>query len=313
MLSEIQAQIRCCLRRCDDFELKRIFDSRKVRCKKHFLPGNQIQFQTPFMSIAAQVRSSTDMAKSGADKDVEGLGKEQLQEALRDVGRIVDDEFLDDIFKQYDSDGNGWVGLEEFKCSVRRRSKLEQWTASMPIGPLVASCFVPLLLRSYEESAHAHVAIEDDASRDTATTASSNQQQDAGTDDAHMKPEAALKMLSDPDPLSRIRRIDARDLTTVCIGLMDGFRELICERLVRLNEAYTAMERQSLKCTDAGSGAVGKFAFSMQGGETSDFYNGLGARVGPEPQYPLRVANLKHSAFGPFPRSVTGVWLLLLD
>jgi hypothetical protein len=223
------------------------------------------------------------MAKSGADKDVEGLCKEQLQEALRDVGRIVDDEFLDDVFKQYDSDGNGWVGLEEFKCSVRRRSKLEQWTASMPIGPLVASCFVPLLLRSYEESAHAHEGIECDASGGTARTVSSNQQQDARPDDAHMKPKVALKMLSDPDPLSRIRRIEARGLSTVCIGLMDGFRELICERLGRLNEAYTAMERQSLKCADASSGAVSKFAFSMQGGETTDFYNGLGARIGTGP------------------------------
>jgi hypothetical protein len=218
------------------------------------------------------VRSSTDTAKSGADKDVEALGKDQLQEALRDVGRIVDDEFLDDVFKQYDADGNGWVGLEEFKCSVRRRSKLEQWTAAMPIGPLVASCFVPLLLRSYE-------AIEDEPGRGSVRTASS----DTGPVSAHMKSEAALKLLSDPDPLSRIRRIDARDLTTVSIGLMDGFRELICERIGRLNEAYTAMERQNLKCTDAGSGAVSKFAFSMQGGETSDFYNGLGARVGAGP------------------------------
>ncbi len=226
------------------------------------------------------MRSSTDAAKSGADKDTEGLGKVQLQEALRDVGRIVDDEFLDDVFMKYDADGSGWVGFEEFKCSVRLRSKLEQWTASMPIGPLVASCFIPILLRSYEASAKAHVTNEDELGQGSARTGSSRML-DADPNDAHMKREAALKMLSDPDPLSRIRRIDSGDLTTVCIGLMDGFRALICESLGRLNEAYTAMERQNLKSADAGSGTVGKFAFSMQGGETSDFYNGLGARVGP--------------------------------
>jgi hypothetical protein len=219
---------------------------------------------------AAQVRSSNDTVKSGSEKDVEALGKEQLQEALRDVGRVVDDEFLDDVFKQYDADGSGSVGLEEFKCSVRRRSKLEQWTAAMPISPLVASCFVPLLLRSYE-------AMEVESGQGSAST-----------DDAHTKPEVALKLLSDPDPLSRIRRIDARDLTTVCMGLMDGFRELLCERIRRVNEAYAAMDRQSLKCADGGGAAVGKFAFSMQGGETSDFYNGLGARVGSVPPHTPR-------------------------
>ena len=224
------------------------------------------------------MRSSTDTAKSGADKDAEALDKVQLQKALWDVGRIVDDEFLDDVFKQYDADGSGWVGLEEFKCSVRRRSKLEQWTAAMPIGPLVASCFVPILLRSYE-------AIQDEQGQGSVRT-SSTQHEDIGPDNAHMKPEAALKLLSDPDPLSRIRRIDARDLTTICIGLMGGFRELICDRITRLNEAYAAMERQNLKCSDSGGGAVGKFAFSMQGGETSDFYNGLGARVGTCPLIP---------------------------
>ncbi len=224
------------------------------------------------------MRSSADAAKSGADKDAEALGKEQLQEALRDVGRIVDNEFLDDVFKQYDADGSGWVGLEEFKCSVRRRTKLEQWTAAMPIGPLVASCFVPLVLRSYE-------AVQDEQNQGAVRTASS-QQEEMCPDDAHMRPEAGLKLLSDPDPLSRIRRIDSRDLTTVCIGLMGGFRELICDRITRLNDAYAAMERQNLKCTDAGGGAVGKFAFSMQGGETSDFYNGLGARVGTGPLTP---------------------------
>ena len=207
-----------------------------------------------------QVKTSPADTGNMGDEE-EALGKQELQEALRDVGRIVDDEFLDEVFRMFDSDGSGWVGLDEFKCSVRLRTKLEQWTAAMPIASLVASSFVPYLLRSYK------------AKEGVGATAKND--------------EAALKMLSDPDPLSQIRVISSEGLSAVCIGLAEGFRGLFRERIARLNDAFTAMERQNLKSADAGGAALGKFAFSMQGGETSDFYNGLGARIGtPSPPTP---------------------------
>ncbi len=159
------------------------------------------------------------------------------------MGRTVDKNFLEDIFKQYDADGNGSVGLEEFKCAVRRRTKLEQWTASMPTGPLVASCFVSFLLRSYAT-----------------------------------KKEHNLNLRNDPDPLSSIKDIDEVGLSTVCIGLMDGFRKLICQRINQVKESYAAMSTHNL--STSADCSVGKFAFSMQGGKTSDFYSGLGALVG---------------------------------
>ncbi len=202
----------------------------------------------------------SERVNAGADNGTIGLDQAQLQEALHEVGRSVNKESLEEIFMQYDADGNGSVGFEEFKCAVRRRSKLEQWTASMPLGPLVASCFVPLLLRSYENE------------QCTAKTAESSTQE-AG---------AKINMLNDPDPLSRIMKINDRDLSIVCIGLMDGFRELICERIMQLNESYNAIQTNLPKSDSSGSD-VCKFAFSMQGGKTSDFYSGLGARVGTGP------------------------------
>ena len=88
-------------------------------------------------------------------------------------------------------------------------------------------------------------------------------------------------MLNDPDPLSRILSIDEEGLSTVCIGIMDGFRELLCERIMQLKESFANMKKHNIPTVaDEGSKDVGKFAFSMQGGKTSDFYSGLGARVG---------------------------------
>jgi hypothetical protein len=216
------------------------------------------------------VGTGTEVAHSSPDKDVEthdkALDKTQLQEALEEVGRTVDSEFLDDVFNQFDADGNGSVGLEEFKCAVRRRTKLEQWTASMPMGSLVASCFVPNLLRSY------------------AKIAASSYNQEAGSDNTPQKPMPTL--LNDQDPLLRIHDINARELSTVCFGLMDGFRGLICESMIQLRESYKATPKK-LAESDGTSSDVGKFAFSMQGGLTSDFYSGLGVRVGTrQPPYP---------------------------
>ncbi len=211
-----------------------------------------------------QVKTGT----ADSNDESEALGKAELQEALRDVGRIVGDEFLDEVFRMFDSDGSGWVGLDEFKCSVRLRTKLEQWTASIPMASLVASCFIPYLIRSYRA------------------------REGAGADAAEAEnDEAALKMLSDPDPLLQIRRISPEGLSAVCTGLGEGFRVLLRERIAWLNDAYTAMERQNLKSADAGGGTLGKFAFSMQGGETSDFYNGLGARVGTPPPRPCTLTS----------------------
>ena len=65
---------------------------------------------------------SFKFSKSGADKEVEGLDKAKFKEALQNVGCLIDEKYLDEVFKRYDLDGNELIGLEEFKCAARASS-----------------------------------------------------------------------------------------------------------------------------------------------------------------------------------------------
>ncbi len=58
-------------------------------------------------------------------KVVKGLDKKQLKKALEEAGCMVHDEkFLESVFKELDADSNWSIGLEEFKCAVRRCPQL---------------------------------------------------------------------------------------------------------------------------------------------------------------------------------------------
>ena len=270
MLNEIETQVQFCLDRNDDNKVKEIF------------------FKWAGCALP-QEESSVERAKTGADKpSVRGvkaaLDKDQLHGALSELGLEVNKEFLDEVFQMYDADRNEKIELEEFKFAARRRTKLEQWTATMPLIPLVASCFAPFLLRAYAKARTLETADNGD-SRIAAGT-----DQSYPGDDQRLKP--ALTMLTDPDPLSRIRGIKPEDLTTVCLGLKDGFHKLIEDRLKRLQAAYDGMKVHEGEKRGAADQEVGKFAFCMQGGETSDFYSGLGVRVGadaPNPHFHKRL------------------------
>ncbi len=216
--------------------------------------------------------------KSTSDKDVEVLYKDQLKPALEELGRVADDAHLAEIFKIYDQDNNGSVSFEEFKFSVRQRSKLEQWSSSLPIGDLVASCFVPLALRQQQVLAPS-ATLSGAKKADTNCKPAGNDATAAETTAESAPSESHLEK-SEEDPLARIRHVEPRDLTVVCVGLMDGCRRILKQRIERLDEAYTALEKQKLKKSVESDSSVSKFAFSMTGGESSDFYNGLEARIG---------------------------------
>jgi hypothetical protein len=66
-----------------------------------------------------------DLSDGAKNRDLKGLDKTEFLKALGDAGCIVhEDKLLETIFKQLDTDGNGSVGLEEFKCAVRHCPKL---------------------------------------------------------------------------------------------------------------------------------------------------------------------------------------------
>ena len=150
----------------------------------------------------------------------------------------------------YDQDGNGFVGLDEFKFSVRRRSKLEQWSLSMPFSDMVANCFVPLVLRACRHELSSNTDSQDY----TFGTVACSDCKIFRPMENNKFPSVSSNMESSGnskfaiDPLLFLRQVSERDLEVVCEGLMEGCKHILNERIARLNDAYVALEKQKLKC-----------------------------------------------------------------
>jgi hypothetical protein len=133
----------------------------------------------------------------------------------------------------YDTDGNNVIHLDEFKLCLRARSKLEQWTSSIPFSEIVASGLTPLVMGSMSE-----------------------------------------------DPFKILCNSTDGQLKIVSNGLVGGFYRILRQRVDSLKAAYKVLE-ENKHLKDVGSDdSQSKFAFLMRCGGISDFYNGLGSRVG---------------------------------
>jgi hypothetical protein len=107
---EIQSSTRLSMQ-SDDSKLKDAFDK-----YKKISDQNQSQ-------ILADGAVPGTSSYSKSDQEEGALDIAQFKQALHDVGYIADDQFFNDVFKQYDADGNGCITLDEFKCAVRSTSE----------------------------------------------------------------------------------------------------------------------------------------------------------------------------------------------
>jgi hypothetical protein len=209
-----------------------------------------------------QVNSKSD--KPDSDKSAEVLYRDGFKLACQDLGRNTDEDSLDDIFQAQDNSGIKSISFEEFKSAIRRRTKLEQWSLSIPTSDLVASCLAPIVQRKNSGS-----------SPDTIPN---------------------LSAVDQDDQLSKILDISGRDLDFVCMGIAEGCKYVLQQRTKILKVAYAkldeqkkALELEQIKLDEhfkekknarPTEMAESKFSFCMTGGNISDFYKGLEARIG---------------------------------
>ncbi len=113
LFKEIQDQTQFCMLRNDHQQLDKIFFAKCV--KKHFGASTTENL--------GSIGQASSVPNSGAEKDVGGLDKTQFLEALQEAGCFVDNEAIDEVLTEFDTDCNGSIGLEEFKCAVRRSPK----------------------------------------------------------------------------------------------------------------------------------------------------------------------------------------------
>lgn len=115
LLDKVKHQVQACLRRQDD----------KV--------------------IADVFRKYKDDLVHGLKHGTEGIFKENLQAAMRELDLYIQTDTIDNIFLTMDVNDDGYLDLEEFKIAVHRSSPMEQWTASFPLTKLVASALLPII------------------------------------------------------------------------------------------------------------------------------------------------------------------------
>ncbi len=214
---KVELHVKNCILRHDEGEIEKVF-----------------KFHLTEASTLSTAATATAVPPAGLTLD-------GLKGAMKSLGHTIDDHRCKELFEMYDTDSSGCIGIDEFKLCLRARSKLEQWTSSMPFSELVASGLTPLVFRKEEEDAFKILC-----------NASDDQ----------------LKIVSN--------------------GLVDGFYKILRLRVDSLTAAYKALNSNKEKLKEKGSDkSQSKFSFSMQCGVISDFYNGLGSRVGKPCSLPL--------------------------
>jgi hypothetical protein len=72
--------------------------------------------------------------------DSAGLSKDNLVEALRDLGVSLSADEVQELFYTQDLNSSGWISWSEFLVVVSRPSKMEQWAMTLPLAALLADC-----------------------------------------------------------------------------------------------------------------------------------------------------------------------------
>ncbi len=70
----------------------------------------------------------------------------RLRAALEDLGVLVLDDTVDELFATMDTDGDDAVDFDEFAAAVARPSRVEQWTEGIAVDRLLASALSPIVL-----------------------------------------------------------------------------------------------------------------------------------------------------------------------
>jgi hypothetical protein len=91
------------------------------------------------------VRRAFDRHARAAAGGRPAIGRNRLRAALEDLGVLVLEDTVDDIFATMDTDGDGVVDLGEFAIAVARPSRVEQWTDGIAVDRLLASALSPVV------------------------------------------------------------------------------------------------------------------------------------------------------------------------
>jgi hypothetical protein len=81
-------------------------------------------------------------------KDSSQMSKENFRLALHELGIFLDEEGEREVFEGADNDQDQGLDFNEFLLAVKKPSKLDQWTAGLPLTKLVAAAFVPIIRQS---------------------------------------------------------------------------------------------------------------------------------------------------------------------
>jgi hypothetical protein len=81
-------------------------------------------------------------------KEHSQMSKENFRLALHELGIFLDEEGEREVFEGADNDQDQALDFNEFLLAVKKPSKVEQWTAGLPLTKLVAAAFVPIIRQS---------------------------------------------------------------------------------------------------------------------------------------------------------------------
>ena len=86
---------------------------------------------------------------SSADNSTKQIpSKKKFLEALKDLGVVVPDEEIGNLFLSTDSNGDGGINFQEFLRSVQMPSTTEQWVGTLPLAQVVSDVIADV--RSFE-------------------------------------------------------------------------------------------------------------------------------------------------------------------
>ncbi len=72
------------------------------------------------------------------DSNTNLLSLDGLRNALQHLDAIMDEQSLSDLFHEIDVNSDRGLDVDEFRMLVHKTSKIQQWTAAMPLAALVA-------------------------------------------------------------------------------------------------------------------------------------------------------------------------------